>query len=479
MTLASVPEYDQDRVQQIGNSAVVVGASMAGLLAARVLADGYDTVNVFERDPLPEEPVARRGIPQGRHIHALLEAGRATLEDFFPGYCDELLSSGAVLNDIMSDFIVYDNGGLLADGTEPLETLFATRPLIEQTVRDRVTELDGVTIHAEHPFVDYCVSDETAAVEGIEVRDGDGNLLEYSADLVVDATGRSSKTPAWLRRNGYSTPPVDEVEVDLAYSTAVIERPIDDNRGFFVAPDAPRSRGAGVFPAEQGKWLVSLFGMHGDHPLATPEELRKFAASLPGLDVGELLEVQPWLSEEVAHYPFPSNRRIRYETLEQFPEGLVVTGDAIASFNPIYGQGMSVAALEALQLHHTLVEDGTEAIGPRFFDRIESTVEVAWNLAVGSDFAFDQTTGPKPRGTDILNRYVDRLTRKAHTDSVLRDALYRVFVMERQPESLFSPGVLWRVLRPAIVDSHRRNRDPTPPDVMSLVDDFDRGSSSP
>lgn len=477
MTLNTVADYEQGRVQRLGAHAVVVGASMAGLLAARVLADGYDKVTVFERDSLPEEPVPRPSVPQGRHIHALLEAGRATLEDLFPGYCEELLSAGAVPSDFVSDNIIYDNGGILADGHEPLETLFATRPLIEQTVRDRVAALDSVTIRADHQFVDYRLNDERPAIDGVEIRGDDADRREYDADLVVDATGRSSKTPKWLDRNGYPTPPVDEVEIDLAYSTVVVQRPTEDNRVFFVTPDPPRARGAGIFPAEHGQWVVSAFGMHGDHPPTDPEGFRDFVASLPGLDIAGLLDAQPWMSEEVAHYPLPSNRRVRYETLDRFPEGLVVTGDALASFNPIYGQGMSVAALEALQLHHTLADGGTEAIGPRFFDRAESTVDVPWNVAVGGDFAFAQTTGPKPRGTDLLNWYVGRLTRKAHTDGTLRDSLYRVFTMERQPESLFHPGVLWKVLRPAVFDPDQRDHTSTSDRPISLIDDTDSLSS--
>ncbi len=474
MTLDAIDSYERGRVGRLGTHAVVLGASMAGLLAARVLADGYDRVTVIERDRLPEEPVARRGVPQGRHLHALLEAGRATLEDLFPGYCEELLSAGAVPLDFVSDAVIYDRGGILAEGHEPLETLFATRPLIEGTVRERVAALDGVRIRAGHQFVDYRMNDERSAVGGVEVRDDDADYREYRADLVVDATGRASKTPRWLDRNGYPTPPVDEVGIDLAYSTALIERPVGDNRVFFVTPDPPRTRGVGVFPAEHGQWLVSAFGMHGDHPPTDPDGFRDFVASLPGLDIAGLLESQRWLSEEVAHYPLPSNRRLRYETLDRFPDGLVVIGDAVASFNPIYGQGMSVAALEALQLHHTLAEGGTEAIGPRFFDRIETPVDVPWNTAVGGDFAFAETTGPKPRGTDVLNWYVGRLTRKAHTDGRLRDAFFRVFTLERGPESLFRPGVLWRVLRPAVLDPGRHTSEPD--QAIPLVDDTDSGS---
>jgi hypothetical protein len=264
---------------------------------------------------------------------------------------------------------------------------------------------------------------------------------------------------------------VDEVEIDLAYSTVLIERPVGDNRVFFVTPDPPRARGVGVFPAEHGKWLVSAFGMHGDHPPTDPDGFRDFVASLPGLDIAGLLESRRWLSEEVAHYPLPSNRRLRYERLDRFPDGLIVTGDALASFNPIYGQGMSVAALEALQFHHTLAEGGGAPVGPRFFDRIENTVDVPWSMAIGGDFAFEGTTGPRPRGTDVLNWYIGRLTRKAHTDGTLRDALYRVFTMERQPESLFRPGVLWRVLRPGVLDPGRSTS--TSSRAMPLVDDTD------
>jgi 2-polyprenyl-6-methoxyphenol hydroxylase-like FAD-dependent oxidoreductase len=469
--LDAIASYERGQVQRLGTHAVVLGASMAGLLAARVLADGYDGVTVIERDPLPEEPVTRRGVPQGRHIHALLEAGRATLEDLFPGYCEELLSAGAVPLDFVSDAIVYDNGGLLVEGHEPLETLFATRPLIEGTVRKRVADLDGVVIRAGHQFVDYRLDGERSAIDGVEVRDDDGDYHEHRADVVVDATGRASRTPGWLDRNGYPTPPVDEVEIDLAYSTVVIERPVGDNRAFFVAPDPPRARGVGVFPAEHGQWLVSAFGMHGDHPPTDPTGFRDFVAGLPGLDIDELLDAQPWLSEEVAHYPLPSNRRLRYERLDRFPDGLIVTGDALASFNPIYGQGMSVAALEALQFHHTLAEGGGAPVGPRFFDRIENTVDVPWSMAIGGDFAFEGTTGPRPRGTDVLNWYIGRLTRKAHTDGTLRDALYRVFTMERQPESLFRPGVLWRVLRPGVLDPGRSTS--TSSRAMPLVDDTD------
>lgn len=457
MPLTTVSRYGGDRTPKIGEKVVVVGGSMAGLLAARVLADGFEAVTIIDRDSLPDHPTARPGVPQGRHVHVLLEAGRATLDDLFPGFGEELLSEGGLLADLLSDFIVYDKGGFLADGKTRLPTYFATRPLFEHVVRRRITDFDGVDVRPNCQFIDYVV-DDAMNVEGVLIRNEDAERVELTADLVVDATGRTSKTPSWLDDHGYPTPDIDEVGIDVAYSTAVIERPIDDRRTFFVAPDPPRARGAGVFPAEDGRWLATFFGMHGDHPPVDAEELREFAASLPGPDLKQLLETQRWFSDEIAHYPFPSNRRYRYEDLDRFPDGLVVIGDAIASFNPIYGQGMSVAALEALLLHHTLATNDADDLALRFFDRAEEIVDVAWSMAVGADFEFPQTTGPKPRGTDLLNRYMARLKRKAHADGELREALFRVFAMEYHPNSLLHPRITWRVLRPTVADTGSTSR---------------------
>lgn len=450
MTLASVPRYDPDRISPGGDHAVVVGASMAGLLAARILADGFEEVTVIERDPPSDEPAVRRGVPQGRHVHLLEEAGRATFEDLFPGYGEELISSGGLMIDMMSDFVAHQKGGFLADGPTRLPAYFATRPLFEGIVRRRVTDLDGVDIRHGYRHIDYLVDDDATTVEGTIVRNGDSEREELPAELVVDATGRTSRTPTWLDDHGYTAPDVDEVRIDVAYSTAVIERPADDRRAFFVEPDPPRTRGAGVFPAEDGRWLATLFGMHGDHPPTDPEELKAFAASMPGPDLKQLLDTQPWVSDEIAHYPFPSTRRYRYEHLDRFPDGLVVIGDAIASFNPIYGQGMSVAALEALLLHHTLATGGREDLERRFFDRAEEILDVPWSIAVGGDFEFPQTEGPKPRGTDVLNWYLARLVRKAHTDGKLREALVRVIMMEQPPPSLLRPRIMWQVLKPTM-----------------------------
>lgn len=448
MTLATVPRYDADRATVRGERAVVVGAGIAGLLAARVLADAFEAVTVLERDPAPDDPVVRRGVPQGEHVHVMLEAGRATLEDLFPGYRADLLSSGGLEIDGARDVDFYAGGGLLADGPRRVPQYAATRPLYEHLIRRHVADLDGVRLRTGCRFRDYVVDDAATAVQGVVFANEETALEELDASLVVDATGRTSRTPDWLERHRYPSPAVDEVAIDLAYSTVLLERPADDHRAFVVPPEPPRTRGFAMFPVEGGRWIVTLAGVHGDHPPTDVDGLLGYAGRIPGPDVAGLLDAQPWRSEAVAHYPFPSNLRRRYEDLDRFPDGLVVLGDGIASFDPVYGQGMSVAALEALLLYECLATDGLEGLAPRFFERSEAVVDTAWRMAVCPDFRFARTTGPRPRGTALVNRYVSRLHRKAHADGELRDAFTRVVMMERPPSSLFHPRIAWRVLRP-------------------------------
>jgi 2-polyprenyl-6-methoxyphenol hydroxylase-like FAD-dependent oxidoreductase len=287
---------------------------------------------------------------------------------------------------------------------------------------------------------------EGAAVAGVRLRAGD-TTTELDADLVVDATGRTSRTPRWLDANGYESPPVDEVEVNVTYSTVRLDRPDGDRRAIFAPPSPPRTRGLVFLPVEDGEWEVIVQGVHGDDAPTDRDRFERFVRSFPLEEPAELVEQREWTSDGIHHYPFPASQRRRYEELDRFPGGLLVTGDAIASFNPVYGQGMSVAALDALQLHHALAE-GTDDLAGRYFDRVASVVGIVWQLAVGADFEFAETTGPQPTGTALFNRYVDRLLRQAHSDPTLSDAFSRVLRLEKPPTSLLRPGIAWRVLKP-------------------------------
>lgn len=456
MTITSVPRYAPDRVPNRGSRAVVVGAGIAGLLASRVAADAFDSVIVVERDPLPEKPVARCGVPQGGHVHLLQTAGQHTIEDMLPGFGERLLSTGGLVVDTLSDLVHYEKGGVLTDGPRRLPMYCGTRPLIEWTVRRCVSEIECIEIRPKCQHTGYLTDDDETTVRGIRLRAPRGGQTELGADLVVDATGRTSHTAAWLSDHGYPHPPVQEVMIDLAYSTVAIDRPSGDRRTFFVPPDHPRTRGAAMLPVEKGQWLVTLVGVHGDHPPTDPRDFIAFASGLPLPQLSQLLEKRSWISDAGTLYPFPSSLRRRFDQLKQFPDGLVVVGDAVASFNPIYGQGMSAAALEALALHHTLAEDPDGTLAARCFDRMKNLVDIPWKIAVGGDFEFPQTTGPKPRGTDLFNQYMRHLFRAAHTDGELREKLNRVLMIESPPNSLLRPINICRVLTGTIRSASQR-----------------------
>lgn len=449
MALETVQGYDSERLSSIGEHAVVVGASVSGLLTARILADGFDRVTVVERDELADEPRKRDGAPQARQPHVLSEAGRAIIESLLPGYGDDLVSEGGLILDMAADFNFYDEDGYVAHPSTRMPGYAGSRPLLEHVLRKRVANVDGVRLRDGCHVVDYR-SDETGeTVTGVELR-GNGSGESVSAELTVDATGRTSRTPTWLERQGYSPPEVAEVTVDLAYSTTTVERDSGDKRAFWAPASPPYTRGGGTLPIEGGRRQVQVHGVHGDDPPRDADEFREFASTLQITEVAEMLDNHELLSGGVDYYPFPSNRRRYYETLDGFPDGLIVVGDAIASYNPIYGQGMSVAALHALVLHHTLADNGLGGLALQFFDEAEPIIHTAWLMAAGADFQFAQTTGPKPRGTDLMGWYLSRLTRKAHGDPELSERFLRVIMMEKPPTTLFRPGVVWRVLKPAL-----------------------------
>ncbi len=421
---------------------------MAGLAAARVASDAFDEVTVIERDTLPDGPETRNGAPQTSHPHVLLEAGRTTLEDFFPGFSEDVVRNGGLMVDAATEMNYYENGGFFADGPNRLPMLCASRALFEHVTRERVRELADVELRDGCGFVDY-LFESGVGVTGARYRDEDGEVATLPADLVIDATGRTSRTPRWLEENGFRTPDVDEVAVDVTYSTIRLDRPPDERTVLFVPPSPPRTRGVAAIPIEDGQWEFILQGIHGDDTPTDPAAFLEFADSFPVAKAGQLPAERDWISEEIHHHPFPSSIRRHYGDLEVFPDGLVVTGDAIASFNPVYGQGMSVGALDALLLHHTLAKNGLDDLALEYFPRAADVIEQVWQIAVSSDFEFEQTTGPKPGGTDLFNRYVNRLINKAHTDGELTDAFYRVFRLERPATTLLRPGIAWRVLRPS------------------------------
>jgi 2-polyprenyl-6-methoxyphenol hydroxylase-like FAD-dependent oxidoreductase len=436
--------------RQVGDRVVVLGASMAGLLAARVLADAYAQVTIVDRDPLPEGSAQRRGVPQGHHLHALLARGQQALEELFPGLTAALVAQGVPAGDMLANARLYLSGYRLRQAHTGLVLLCASRPVLEGYVRARVRALPNVAVVDSCDIMGLAATPDGRRVTGARVHRREVGSAEevLGADLVVDATGRGSRTPVWLETLGYARPTKDEVRIGLGYATRNYQLPRGALGGDLAAlhgltPQHPRGGALQVLDA--GRLMVTLGGVLGDHPPTDPDGFLTFARSLRFPDIYETISDAEPLDDPVA-FRFPASVRHRYERLTRFPDDLLVLGDAVSSFNPIYGQGITVAALQALALRRHL-EQGIQPQPRRVFADLARVVDMPWDIAAGGDLVFPGVPGRRALKVRLLSAYLARLHAAAAHDATLASAFVRVIGMVAPPQSLLGPGVAVRVLR--------------------------------
>jgi len=430
------------------NHAVVIGGGLAGLTAARVLSDHFASVTLIERDQAAAAPQARKGVPQGNHVHGLLMQGQLIMSRLFPDLVPALKAGGAVSADMGRDFSWHHHGVWKTRFESGIVGSLFTRPYLEWHIAARVRALRNVrTVHAA---VERLALDaESRRVVGVHIRPLPDAATRLDADLVVDASGRGSHTSQWLAAAGYARPAESAVQVNVTYASRFY-RPAPGNRDWkalLVSPCAPSKKMAAIFPVEGDRWLVTLSGLHGLRPPTDEAGYLEYARTLPVPDVHQALTAAEPLSPIVTHR-FTTNLRRHYERLGAFPAGLVVVGDAFCSFNPIYGQGMTVSALEAVALDEALRESSDDTtLAARLHERIAAIVDVAWRLATGEDFRFAETVGKRPAGTALLHWYTGRMHEKCAHDAKLALAFYRVMHMLEPPSTLFLPSVIARVMR--------------------------------
>jgi len=430
-------------------SAVVLGASMAGLAAARALAGHFERVTVVERDALTAAIEARKGVPQGNHAHGLLPSGYRILDAWFPGMMADLIAIGAMPGDLTGDFLWYQYGCWKLRAQSGLDGIVVTRPMLESKVRERVRALPNIELLDGHD-IDEPIFDATSGrVTGARVtRRSSGDPKFIAADLVIDTTGRGSQSPVWLSKWGFGDIEESHVRIDVGYSTAIIPRRPGDLHGAMgaiIAGTAPEStRFAAILGAEGDRWVITLVGVIGDYPPTDLASWREFARSLPTPDTYDLVKDREPLMP-VQSYRFPANRQRHFERLKRFPLGYLVLGDAVCSFNPIYGQGMSVSLCEAKALDDCLGQ-GDDGLARRFFAKISPIIACPWAIATGEDYRFPQVEGRRPPGHGAVSRYMARAHRAANRDSVVLKRFFEVASLLAPPTAMMSPGIAWRVL---------------------------------
>jgi 2-polyprenyl-6-methoxyphenol hydroxylase-like FAD-dependent oxidoreductase len=425
--------------------AVVIGGSIGGLLAGLALAEVCDEVVLVERDELPDAPVPRAGVPQGQHAHGLLAGGLAALEELFPGLGGELEQSGCPTGDNLRDAAWVFAGRRLARAESGVRGMTLARPLLEHVIRRRVTQLPNVKIRAGARVTRLRY--EPGRVTGLRVASARGSDEELTSDLVVDASGRHSQLPEWLKELGLAGPRIEEVALETHYATRTYaRRPHHVGGGIALAlvsnPRVPR--GGIALALDEHRWIVSQYALSGARPPRDHAGFVAFARTLSSPALAELLEDSEPLSD-TRTLRFPSSIRRHYAELREFPSGLLVCADALASFNPTFGQGITVAAKQAVLLRDLCRHVPLPELGKAFLEQAAPIIDVAWNASVGPAFSYPGVVGRPTLKMRIANAYLPRVIARAHDDALVATALLEVMQFLAPPAKLFAPRMMLRL----------------------------------
>jgi 2-polyprenyl-6-methoxyphenol hydroxylase-like FAD-dependent oxidoreductase len=433
-----------------GDRAVVIGASIAGLCAARVLSDFYDRVTVFERDELPSTPVNRAAVPQGRHVHLLMARGAVEFDALFPGLLDDMVAAGVPKLENRPDCIYFGAAGHLLGTGHTLRDQFTayvpSRPHLEWQLRRRAVAIDNVELQqrsVREPRFDVA----TQRVTGVLLDSNDIANPEFvPADLVVDAAGRGTRLPAWLEQWGYQRPREDAIDVGIGYASHQFRLPDGLIKERVIVAGASREQplGLGMLGYEDGGWVITTFGVAKVEPPQTFSEMVRLAETLlPDRLHAALKHAEP--VGEVAFHRFPASRWRRYDKLDRFPAGIVPLGDAVASFDPTFGQGMTMTSLQAGHLRRALTNGQDLA---RNVNRATAkTTFPVWMMTAIGDFNFHHAAGTAPRWYRPVGSLFDQFLGAAETDPVLAEWFLRRFSLLDSLYMIPTPPLVVRAIR--------------------------------
>ncbi len=439
--------------QPLFSQAIVIGASVTGLFAARAVADFFEKVIVIEKDTLEPNASPRKGVPQGNHIHGILPPTYAALKKLMPEVIEQLISHGAHIFDGGSDLKWRHFGKWLARGETGQTFIGSTRPFYEYHLRKYVAGLNNVEFKQGYRFSEWRTDPSGKSVLGI-VAKGPDEEIQLDSDLTVDARGSASTLPKELPDLGFDAPETEIVEADISYTSCFFIAPdfSPDWNLLLLNPNAPKGWLGGVMErVEDNRWIVTLWGYFGENAPSDDDGFQAFAQALDAPDISEFLQNATPVSGYKRNR-IPQFYLHRFDRLKNFPDRLLVMGDAVCKLNPIYAQGMTKAAKEGVFLWESLLAltnkgSNLDGFSENFRRKIGNVgANWAWELTSGSDLAYPQTRGKRPLKLNFINWYVKHLFGRAEERLEVRKALMDALSLAKPPDSLMRPGLAFRVL---------------------------------
>ena len=434
-------------------TAIIAGGSIAGLATARALSPCFERVILLEADSFDQTGFARKGTPQANHVHGLLKGGCDALTRLFPDLPARLTAAGAVSCHFSSEVRWYINEDWMPRYDGSMQIYFQTRPLLEGCLREAVREIANVEIVENCRVEDFVLDEARKRIIAAVVRRPGADVETISADFFIDAMGRGSFLPRWLKREGFGEVPEDHIGVNLGYASCLMELPTEprDWKSILIYPKGPKEiRGATLVKVENDKWLLTLAGYHNDHPPADAEGFLEFARTLPRPDIYDAVRHARIVSDIRLH-KFPHGQWRHYDEIASFPLGILPVGDTNTSLNPLFGQGMSVAALSAAALSDLASETdfshpvSLARLKRNYFTGLRRVFATPWDLALGQDFRYAETTGRKPFTLVPKNALKSLIMSSSSTEVI--ENFYHVVHLAREESSFYHPRWLVKILK--------------------------------
>lgn len=430
------------------NRAVVAGGGIAGKLAAKVLSEFFNEVILIEKDKKNNQVISRKGVPQGVQGHVLLKSGEEIIEELFPGIIQELSLYGAKKTDFAGDLFWSHHGTQKVRFASDVLISQQSRPLLEWQIQQRLEKITNITF--EFGFRVQNVIFDKEGINRVVIEDENGSVTELLADFVIDASGAAALHSHWLRDSKYGIPAKTDIKVNLFYASMVYKNfshASTDWHSLLLYPNPPEvDRGGMISPLEGYRMLVTLIGYGTKQVPKDIDSFKKYARTLDQPEFYEVIKDELPLSEDVQVYRFPALRRYHFEKLQDIPTGLLVIGDAFCRIDPVFAQGMSLAAMEAKALRELSMKGlNKKQLTKRYYKNVSRIIAIPWLIALTEDFRFRTTSGRKPAGLPLFQWFVKKVTLACSQNERVYAQFIKVLHLKSHPVSLARPVLLARI----------------------------------